>query len=722
MKKAGILAGILMAALLFAAPAWAQKTVLITYDISVSMFTTNTLEKPDRRAEAFLSVGEFKALAAMVADLLTNGDPLLQDRYMQMRKGLFVKPYMSTASQFPPPYWQAGDRLILAAYDSALAVRADEGNLQSPGQVRDIIMEHSPYPRGLDDSQKIVLDPNSVVTQAFVRAFPGKASLHTLAEAQAWKLYADKRDEGEKLAQVIWISVSDEDHDTTRSQDEHIRSARAAEATANIQERFRGTYDHHTLFRAFVGERIFLTVHSIGPRWDVLEREKMIMDLLEQRRLQIEELKTSANLQGHTQGVEEQLNALKQTMEEDRTRSQEELAEIQNKLEEMNQEIRRLDLMGGRAALAEQMEALKGKIELVRNEIEQKNNLPTFEIRLTRLEEQIKALADEVEKQSALSENELGFIRGRIEYLDGEANALREENRRTEAAPAYPENLLNIRIGQQVHEQKDIALALNFAKDEPGGEQLFNRQITLVPVAFTSRDFYFDSIFMEFLDNKGAVLPGITATVPENADIVAGSPLVLSMPENENFDLAGKARLRVEYFVTAPQIAGPDSGRSQEWVFDVKHQKPGLSVLLVVLLIFLAALALVLWLVLSQRGRSAAEDDDGIIRDMDDEGGFDEGKAALAGVAGAGAAASQLCITAKGRKEEYFLSEGQSLVFDQEDDTFGGAILWDLQCPGQRLEFKNSQLVLKGDSLGLPKTLELEQRDGSRIKLKIKKI
>ncbi|MDI6798086.1 MAG: hypothetical protein QMD09_14150, partial [Desulfatibacillaceae bacterium] len=103
MKRAGIPALIFLAAflaaLLFAAPAWAQgekapKTVLITYDISVSMFTTNTVGMPSnqRRAEAFLSVGEFRALAEMVADLLTNGDPLQQDRYMQMRNGRFVEP------------------------------------------------------------------------------------------------------------------------------------------------------------------------------------------------------------------------------------------------------------------------------------------------------------------------------------------------------------------------------------------------------------------------------------------------------------------------------------------------------------------------------------------------------------------------------------------------------------------------------------------------------
>jgi len=715
MKKASLLVLCCMAALLFAAPALVQaepKTVLVTYDISTSMFTTNTEGMPrnQRRADAFLSVGEFKALAEMVAELLANGDPLQQARYINMRNGSFLKPHMNTSSQYPPPYWKAGDRLVFAVYDSTLTVRTDERSLQNASQVRNLVMENAPYPRGLDDSQKNILDPGSAVTQAFKKTFPGNASIHTLAEAEAWTLYERKRDDGDKLAEVIWIMVSDEDHDTTRSQDDHVTSAQAAEKTARIKERFQGAYDSQHLFRAFVGERIFLTVHSIGPRWDVIGLENIINRMIaenEQRIKElIEQLTEMGDSAGEARAFEEQLEALKRQMDEDRTRGLVELDEIKNNLEEMKQHITKIlaGFADNKNALQKTFDALSARFDAVRKKIDEAGNTSALETRLISIEESFKSIKTELDSKEFFDEVASEELKKRMLKLETEIENVEKAGR--------PGELLAIQINEITYKDRDVPVPLRFGRQE-GDSNLHNRLITLLPLKFTSKDYAVNSASVEFLDNQGLILPGMKAVGAPDSPTVTGSPMILTMPFNEDFKKkARKARLHVEYKVTAPQIPPNEASRSQEWDFDVKHSISPLYFLLPILLI---VLAIILWMVSQMFKKSDSDSEDA---DPENKGGKEGDET------GTGLVSATRVRLLDGNGNERELSEGEVMIFDNTGNLFGNATLWDMNCPDQKLELTGGRLLLNEEpfSRDIPKIVELKHDDGTKIRLKVKKL
>jgi hypothetical protein len=266
----------------------AGQTILVTYDISGSMYATK--KSQDR---FYLSAGEFRSLAEAVAHLVFYGNPTEHPNFSGLRSGLFFSNIESRSSSTRGPYWTDGSRVLYYEYCQENSRKYDSAQKHhSKEDIQSALLNAMPYPRNVPtDAQS---RSNPATRTAFYQAFPGMASLLEFAELTAYQLFDKMARGSDKQPELIWIRVSDEDIDTTEEPDfkemaDQIRGQLFA---------YKKIYDRsklEELFQFKAGGRIWVRVHRLafmGPAQNGLsEKErKKLREEQEKLRRQIEEL------------------------------------------------------------------------------------------------------------------------------------------------------------------------------------------------------------------------------------------------------------------------------------------------------------------------------------------------------------------------------------------------------------------------------------------------
>lgn len=187
--------------------AFAKRSIVLTYDISQSMFSL-------RNEPIFsLSAREFQTLSSLVRYLIFEGDPIQNPTFRQLRNGKFMEKTFSQSPDWEGRYWREGDDLIYYEYGHSLTLKYDSRSVT--GILRDEINRALanliPYPKHVDSDSR---NKNNANIEKFKAAFPSWISLQQYAELSAYRVFDEMVNIGfQNEAEVIWIQVSDMDMD-----------------------------------------------------------------------------------------------------------------------------------------------------------------------------------------------------------------------------------------------------------------------------------------------------------------------------------------------------------------------------------------------------------------------------------------------------------------------------------------------------------------------------
>jgi hypothetical protein len=236
----------------------ARSMIIITYDISGSMFTIN-----NEQTQYFLSSGEFESLAETIVYLIFDGDPSQNLELTGLRNGAFLSNITIITDIANVPFWKEGDNIELYLYAEKIdSVFSSKSNpTLTKNELRKKIFAAMPFPRGISSESRYRDIPG--VRSAFKKAFPGIASLHDIAELQAYKAFDEMVRRGDNEPQVIWIKISDEDMDTTEDILYKNFADRLREDLITYKERIYRDCKPKVLYQVKVGDRVWVSAFNI---------------------------------------------------------------------------------------------------------------------------------------------------------------------------------------------------------------------------------------------------------------------------------------------------------------------------------------------------------------------------------------------------------------------------------------------------------------------------
>jgi len=325
--------------IIFNQPVFAKRCVVLTYDISASMYYLS--KKGDRIA--FLAAGEFERLAKSVADQILYGNAFYTS-----------KDVMITNDDDMGPYWREGDGFHYIEYGETIKPKIgyDGGESLTKENLRQRLMDVIAYPRNIASGSKNL--KKSHIRKAFDDAFPDSASLQNLSEVSAWEIFDREIKTGDDNAEVIWIRVSDEDRDHTT-----IKGGRDYKVDENKLEKDRQTFIRKykncipvPIFQIKYCDRIWVTA-SLMKFFDVSELETS----LEEAQKKADKYRSEAD-------------QLREQAEQSQQSSQKQLEEIQNAKDQARiaaETARNLELQ--KQELQQQIEAAKNKINMASKDI-----------------------------------------------------------------------------------------------------------------------------------------------------------------------------------------------------------------------------------------------------------------------------------------------------------------------------------------------------------------
>jgi len=242
--------------------AFAGRHVILTYDISQSMFYLS--KKGDKIS--FLTAGQFERLARTVADHIFFGNAFKPSHEV-----------LVTNSDDKGPYWREGDGFHYVEYGekSSLKIGYDGGKSITSQNLIKQLLKTIAYPRGIASGSQNLR--NAHIYNSFKKAFPDLASLQNLSEISAWEIFDQMVSSGDENAEVIWIRVSDEDrdHTTTRTGPNLVHDADNLEKT---RQRFIQTYKNCvpiSIFQIKYCDRIWVTAFKM-KYFDVKDLEESL--------------------------------------------------------------------------------------------------------------------------------------------------------------------------------------------------------------------------------------------------------------------------------------------------------------------------------------------------------------------------------------------------------------------------------------------------------------
>lgn len=219
------------------APALAKRTVVITYDVSGSMIGPKNPQIGTRK-----TAEELEATARAVLELVFQGEPFNDPDFRKyMNHCTFTERFRSEADSVWSPFWRPGDDLVYIAYGDKIWEKFQVTHTENyrPSDLFWKLLGKVPYPRGVSGKPST----NRGTWGAFSKAFPDEESLQKLAEVEALKILDRMVESGDQNAQVIWVSVSDEDTDTTEFTTVKAEHQRLSQNLARLKDRYREMQD-----------------------------------------------------------------------------------------------------------------------------------------------------------------------------------------------------------------------------------------------------------------------------------------------------------------------------------------------------------------------------------------------------------------------------------------------------------------------------------------------
>ena len=289
--------------------AFAKRSIVLTYDISASMFYLS--KKGDNIA--FLTAGEFDRLASSVADQIFYGNAFQNSHDVIVNN-----------DENMGPYWHEGDGFYYIEYgeSSNPKIGYDGGQLSTIESLRQRLLDVIAYPRKIPSGSKNL--GKSHIKKAFYKAFPDKASLQSLSDISVWEIFDNMIKNGDESAEVIWIKVSDEDrdHTTVKGGPSYVKEENKQEK--KIQEYLR-TYKNcmpRPIFQIKYCDRVWVTAKII-KYFDVSDLENSL-----------EEAQVAA------QNSKIELERLRAQLKQDQNLSAQQLQDIQDEAEKAKEQAR----------------------------------------------------------------------------------------------------------------------------------------------------------------------------------------------------------------------------------------------------------------------------------------------------------------------------------------------------------------------------------------------
>lgn len=592
----------------------AKTTIVVTYDVSGSMYTINSSQQ-----EFFLSAGEFRSLAEVVDYLVFEGDPALNQMFSSIRGGTFLTNVQSRSKDTRGPFYMKGSRVFYYEYAEYNHLKYDSlKKNHSDQEIRQALVENMPYPKDIPPSARMRVE--SGVVGSFRKAFPGNASLQDYAELTAFRKFDEMVRSGDEAPIVVWVRVSDEDMDTT----ELVRFQRIADQLKGELFAHKKVYEKaklEELYQVKVGGRAWLRVHRIA----FLEPSD-----LEKARVEAEKL-------------------------------QKQIEDYRVKIEKLEKEISRIHDLENKAYNLEL---------IVANERVQSETVDT-----------------------------------RLRFNRKKASSQSKEKRQTRRV--FVTDKLRLVAGKGT----------------------------------VDADFSISTANLEVLDSGASPLAGHSY---QFAELEVGKALGIQMPDSEELRLKGKkAILKVDYKF----LPSDEKLLSKTWILnDVDFPDPGPFEKfwwLIPLFGILVAVTLVL-LMRSSGGRQLDSEDDEVKEGLDvfgngerfsekSSGWFEASVASEEGIQKYQGSEIETTRRDKGpgsyihlftdthRADFKEISENQSVLLSSEEaDFWEQDRVWDLNCPGHRLEYRNGVLFLNGKEISSD-TFSVKNMVGDNIIIRIKR-
>ena len=333
----------------FCTPAHAKRSVVLTYDISQSMYSLKN------EAIFSLSAKEFQKLSSLVRYLIFEGDPSHNPNFSQLRNGRFIEKTFSQNCNWEGRFWREGDDLIYYEYAHNLKLKYDSRSVTgiSGDEISRALVDLIPYPRGVDPDSRKKTNEN---VKKFEAAFPGWISLQQYAELSAYKIFDEMVNIGfQNEAEVVWIQVSDMDMDhSTRPEYKKKSNDLEKELTVLKNNKYKDCMDH-VVYKAKVADRIWITVTVItylnleDLTRKQIETQKKLDDAMEKIKAQKDTLAQKEKRLMQTE------NELKQT--------EDELKQTEDELKQTEDELKRIREQNSAGLTALSIEIAKNRYE-----------------------------------------------------------------------------------------------------------------------------------------------------------------------------------------------------------------------------------------------------------------------------------------------------------------------------------------------------------------------
>ncbi|NWH05911.1 hypothetical protein [Desulfobacter latus] len=247
---------IVLASSFFSAPAFAKRSIILTYDVSQSMFSL-------REEKVFsLSAKEFQDLSFIVRYLIFQGDPIQNPTFRQIRNDRFLEKTFSNQN-WEGGYWRPGDDLLYYEYDHSLRLKYDSSPVVgiSGNEIDKELARLIPYPKNVDLNTRQKTTANK---KQFIKAFPGVISLQQYAELSAYMIFDKMVNIGLKdETEVVLIQVSDMDMDHSTKAEFKKKSNELEKQLTELKDNKYKDCRNHAVYKMKVADRIWISVTVI---------------------------------------------------------------------------------------------------------------------------------------------------------------------------------------------------------------------------------------------------------------------------------------------------------------------------------------------------------------------------------------------------------------------------------------------------------------------------
>lgn len=238
--------------------AWAENNIVITYDVSGSMYAKNRGQE-----QYYLSAGEFREISRIVQYLVFSGDPYENNEFRQIREGRFLTEPVYLSDDYRGGFWKDLDDIIYIEYASSASTLFDsryQGKF-SQQQLTAKLDALLPYPKNIGVSQQTNTPDNR---REFSAVFPGASSLQQYAEFNAFKIFDELVEGvGKANSKVIWIKISDEDMDHTGDSDYKKISNDLEKEIFNIKKKYPDCKAFN-VYKTKFADQIWLNVYVLS--------------------------------------------------------------------------------------------------------------------------------------------------------------------------------------------------------------------------------------------------------------------------------------------------------------------------------------------------------------------------------------------------------------------------------------------------------------------------